>query len=471
MTTERLYPDRPVLLVDDEPAWTHSLALSLKVSGGINHTLVCNDSREAQGLLEQHDCCLVLLDLTMPYLGGEDLLGLINESRPEVPVIIISGMNQIETAIRCVKAGAEDFFVKTDERERVVSGVVRILRQIQLRDENRRLKNTLLQEPVERPPAFSAFHTRSSRMQTVFAYLTAISRSREAVLITGESGTGKELIARSLHQLSCPDAPWVAVNVAGLDDDMFSDTLFGHVPGAYTGADRSRPGMVEEAGAGILFLDEIGDLSKVSQVKLLRLLQEGEYYPLGSDQPRSTRARIIAATNQDLAARETEGTFRRDLLYRLGAHQVEIPPLRERPEDLPLLLDAFLEEAAAQMACKKPRIPAELPVLLSTYGFPGNIRELRAMVFDAVSLHKGGVLSMQRFKELVDTQLETGTAGRDMPPVSREMVFPQQLPTLKEVSQQLVDEALRRAQGNQSLAARMLGVSPQALNKRLKSQS
>ena len=471
MTTEPLYPARPVLLVDDEPSWTHSLALSLKVSAGINHTVICNDSREALDLLIRHDCSLVLLDLTMPYLGGEELLGQINENRPDIPVIIISGMNQIETAIRCVKAGAEDFFVKTDERERVVSGIVRVLRQLQLRDENRLLKQSLLRDAPERHAAFSAFHSCSSRMDTVFSYLTAISRSREAVLISGESGTGKELIARALHQLSCPDAPWVAVNVAGLDDMVFSDTLFGHRPGAYTGADKSRAGMVEEAGSGILFLDEIGDLSNASQVKLLRLLQEGEYYPLGSDQPRKVSARIIAATNQNLAAREAEGLFRRDLLYRLGAHQVEIPPLRERPEDLPLLLDAFLEEAAELLGRRKPRVPEELPALLRSYSFPGNVRELRAMVVDAVSLHSGGILSMERFKEMIDAQLATGKARRQSAPDTQEMMFPHDLPTLKEAAQMLVDEALQRSQGNQSLAARMLGISPQALNKRLKGRS
>ncbi|OEU67037.1 MAG: two-component system response regulator [Desulfovibrio sp. S3730MH75] len=456
-------------MVDDEPAWSHSLALSLKVSAGINHVISCHDSRDAMGLLEKNDCSLVLLDLTMPYVSGETLLAKIGETYPDIPVVIISGMNQIDIAIRCVKAGAADFYVKTDERERVVTGVVRVLKQNQLQQENRRLAEQLLQHEAETNPAFSAIVTKSAKMRGIFSYLRAIARSYEPILIIGESGTGKELIARALHQLRCPDKPWVAVNVAGLDDMVFSDTLFGHVKGAYTGADQNRKGMIEQAADGILFLDEIGDLSMASQVKLLRLLQEGEYYPLGSDRPYKSKARIVTATNQNLSAKESEGSFRRDLHFRLCSHRVELPPLRERKEDLSPLLDLFLAEAAESMDKKKPTAPPELLTLLATYSFPGNVRELRAMVYDAVSIHPGGVLSMARFKAAIDSNEQRDESASDADiHFSTKVKFTDDLPTLKEVSQLLVNEAMQRSQGNQSIAARMLGVTPQALSKRLK---
>ncbi len=434
-----------------------------------DNTTSCTDSREVMGLLQRNDYSLVLLDLNMPYLGGEELLKGIKETYPELPVIIISGMNQIDTAIRCVKSGAEDFYVKTDERQRVVTGLLRVLKQQQLQHENSRLAASLLQRKLESHSAFAAVVTCSDKMHAIFSYVLAIANSREPVLIVGESGTGKELVARAVHQLCCPNDPWVAVNVAGLDDMVFSDTLFGHVRGAYTGADQNRKGMVEQAGNGVLFLDEIGDLAESSQVKLLRLLQEGEYFPLGSDRPQKCRARIVVATNVDLVARESAGSFRRDLLYRLGSHRIVVPPLRERKEDLPLLLEAFLFEAATSMDKNKPTVPAELVALLSTYTFPGNVRELRAMAYDAVSVHTGGVMSMARFKVAIDgcelsLKFENTTANDN----GEKVKFGVELPTLKEVGGFLVDEAMQRSKGNQSLAARLLGVTPQALSKRLK---
>ena len=469
MSDRAVYPERPILLVDDEPAWTHSLALSLKVSAGITNVIIANDSREVTALLEKHDCSLVLLDLNMPYISGEHLLQSIKAGFPRVPVIIISGMNQIETAIRCVKQGAEDFYVKTDERERVINGILRTLKQNRLQQENDQLRESLVQQQFEKDPAFVDIITASSTMLGIFAYLKAISASSEPLLILGESGTGKELIARALYQLRYQGKPWVAVNVAGLDDAVFSDTIFGHVKGAFTGADQYRNGMIEEAGDGVLFLDEIGDLSIASQVKLLRLLQEEEYYPLGSDRPRKSRARIVVATNRDLRHKQGTGEFRKDLYYRLGSHRVEIPPLRERKEDMAVLLEYFLQTAAASMGKKKPTPPPELLTLLSNYNFPGNVRELRAMVYDAVGVHQGGVLSMSRFKDAISVG-ERAPAGDSAAGGSTEQKvrFAETLPTLKEISRLLIEEALRRAGGNQSQAARMLGVTPQALSKRLK---
>lgn len=461
---DSLYPEQPLLLVDDEANWLRTLALSLRISAGLGNTEQCTDSRQVMSMLAKKSYSLVILDLNMPFLGGEDLLPQIKEAYPELPVIIISGMNQVDTAIRCIKIGAEDFYVKTDPRERVAGGVLRILKQSQLREENRRLRESLLQHQEEQASAFSPIITRSPKMLAIFAYLQAISRSAEPVLISGESGTGKELVAQALHRVSCHERPWVAVNVAGLDDTMFSDTLFGHLRGAYTGADRDRPGMIEQAGDGILFLDEIGDLNQASQVKLLRLLQEGDYHPLGSDKPRKNSARIIVATNQNLQNKERQGQFRRDLLYRLWAHRVEVPPLRERLEDLPLLLNHFLQQAAEEQGKPAPTPPPELITLLSTHSFPGNVRELRAMVFNAVSLHQRGVLSTSSFRESLP-QVNPQQASQE-----EEIRFGKTLPTLQQASRLLVQEAMRRSEGNQSIAARLLGISHQALSKRLKKE-
>ena len=467
--TKHLYPENPVLMVDDELPWLRSMGMSLKSVGGITNVKLCNDSREVAKLLQEQTYSLAILDLTMPHLGGEALLEHIRENYPELPVIIISGMNQIETAIRCVRAGAEDFYVKTDERERIITGIQKVLKQVRLQQEIRQLSATILDSDPATDPAFSGIVSKNIKMNSIFNYLKAVAGSMEPILITGESGTGKELIAKAVHQLSAPDKPLVAVNAAGLDDMMFSDSLFGHVKGAFTGADKVRMGMIEKAADGVLFLDEIGDLSMPSQVKLLRLLQEGEYYPLGSDQPRLSKARIIVATNHKLAEKEADGSFRRDLLYRLYSHRVQLPPLRERKEDIQPLLDHFLLEAATSLGKPAPSYPPELITLLSTYHYPGNIRELRAMVHDAVSVHSKGVLSMTRFKDAIGSTDILQVEPLSPQGVSNSKVtFNDTLPTIKELTEILVDEAMLRADNNQSIAARMLGISHQALNQRLK---
>jgi len=461
----RRYPSFGILLVDDEPAWLRSLSMTLEGPGGLNNLRTCQDSRQVINILAGGEIGLVLLDLTMPNLSGEDLLGRIVEEFPDVAVIVVSGMNQVDTAVRCVKKGAFDYFVKTVEEGRLIEGVLRAVRLLELQRENRAMRRRLLYDRLERPEVFADIVTADKAMRSVFQYVEAIADSAQPVLITGESGTGKELVARALHALSRPGQPLVAVNVAGLDDNVFADTLFGHARGAFTGADTARRGMIEAAGSGTLFLDEIGDLSLASQVKLLRLLQEGEYFPLGADQPRQSRARIVVATHQDLAARQAAGSFRKDLYFRLRTHHLHIPPLRERKDDIPLLLDYFLEQAAGELGKRKPTAPRELPVLLAAYSFPGNVRELRAMAFDAVSAHQGGVLSMESFRRSIGEPTAAANHVTDSP---NPFAAVADLPTLTGAVELLVEEALRRAQGNQTIAARLVGVSQPALSKRLK---
>ncbi|HBA87881.1 MAG TPA: two-component system response regulator [Geobacter sp.] len=466
--TENLYPDFGVLLVDDEPDWLGSLSLTLESCGGISNITTCSDSREVLSILEKGEIGLVLLDLTMPHLSGDEVLEKIAERFPEIAVIVVSGLNQVETAVRCMKLGAFDYCVKTDEEDRIVGSVLRAIRMVEMRREFQAVSSRLISRELSHPEAFSAIVTGDRSMLDIFAYVEAVAKSPQPLLITGESGVGKELIARAAHNLSGCRGKLVTVNVAGLDDAVFSDTLFGHLRGAFTGADQVRRGMVEEAADGTLFLDEIGDLSIASQVKLLRLLQEREYFPLGSDLPKRLKARIIVATHQNLSAKESAGTFRRDLYYRLRTHRVQIPPLRERCCDIPLLLDHFLAEAAEALGKKKPTPPKGLGQFLSTYGFPGNVRELKAMVYDAVSVHRDRMLSMESFVKSVESaQAESGPAVAVAPKQNPFCGF-DELPTFTDAAAFLVLEALDRANGNQTLAARLLGISQPALSKRLK---
>jgi DNA-binding NtrC family response regulator len=463
---ENKYPLFSILLVDDEPGWLRSLSINLERHGGISNTQQCMDSRHVMEMLSQNDTGLVLLDLNMPHISGDELLKMIGEQHPEVNVIVVSGMNQVQTAVQCLQQGACDYFVKTDE-ERLLSGVLRTVRMIELERENREMKSRFLSDILEKPEAFEAIVTNCKAMRSIFQYVESTARSKQPALITGESGVGKELIARALHALGCGKGPLVAVNVAGLDDSVFSDTLFGHTRGAFTGATEARKGMIEQAAGGTLFLDEIADLSPACQVKLLRLLQEGEYFPVGSDRPKRLNARIIAATNQDLSARQASGAFRKDLYYRLCTHHIQVPPLRKRKEDIPLLLDHYIEEASRAMGKKLPTYPKELPVLLSTYPFPGNVRELKSMIYDAVSRHTSKVLSMSSFLSAMgkapDSESDSDTMDSANPFATLE-----QLPSMSGAVELLISEALRRSKGNQSIAARTLGISQPALCKRLK---
>jgi len=462
------YPDFSLLLVDDEPDWLGSLSLTLESCANISNILTCSDSRQAMALLDGGHVGLVLLDLTMPHLSGEALLEQIAERHPEILVIVVSGLNQLETAVRCMKLGAFDYCVKTDEEDRIVGAVLRAVRMLEMRREYQEMSSRLVSRELRHPEAFAGIVTADRAMLDIFSYVEAVAKSPQPLLITGESGVGKELIAKAAHSLSGCRGKLVTVNVAGLDDTVFADTLFGHVRGAFTGAEQARRGMVEEAADGTLFLDEIGDLSIPSQVKLLRLLQEGEYFPLGSDLPKRLKARVVVATHQNLPEKERSGVFRRDLYYRLRTHQVQLPALRERRGDIALLLDHFLDEAARALGKKKPTPPKGLAQYLATYCFPGNVRELKALVYDAVSVHRDRMLSMETFVKSVERlQSECPTTGAN-PARQNPFAGFDELPTFSDAAAFLVLEAMERAGGNQTLAARLLGISQPALSKRLK---
>lgn len=476
--SDKLYPEKPVLLVDDEAPWLRSLSMTLRGTIGFNNIIKCSDSRDVIQILKSNVISIVLLDLTMPHFSGQDLLQLITKDFPEIPVIILSGLNQVDTAVNCMKLGAFDYHVKTVETERLIYSIHHALSTREMHDENLRLKSLFLEDKLEYPDAFTDICTCSKKMRAVFQYCEAVAHSSEPILIYGESGVGKELIARAIHKIRSPNESWLAVNVAGLDDNAFSDTLFGHTKGAFTGAERVRRGMIEEAAGGTLFLDEIGDLNPTSQVKLLRLLQEGEYFPLGADRPRRLRAKLVFATNSDLTCQTAKGTFRKDLYYRLSTHQVRIPPLRERLDDLEVLIHKFVSDASTSFGKKVLSVPKGLTGLLSNHDFPGNVRELRAMIFNAVSLSKSDLLPLDSFMDIVCPHkelqtvetLDSALGDNNSAASPQNTVFPELLPSLEEAGHQLVSEAMRRAHGNQTLAASTLGITRQGLAKRLKKQ-
>jgi DNA-binding NtrC family response regulator len=455
------------LLVDDEPQVLISYSLMLK-SAGIKDTATLEDPRMVIPFLSEHKVSVIVLDLTMPFIPGQDLLKDITRDFPEIPVIVATATDEIETAVECMQNGARDYLVKPVERNRFISSIKRALDIRNLENEVSALKESLLTQNLKNQAAFSHFVTAGKKMFVIFRYIEAIADSPFPVLITGETGVGKELIAKAINLSGTGNKSFVAVSVSGLDDSMFTDTLFGHKKGAFTGASSHREGLISQAEGGTLFLDEIGDLNAQSQIKLLRLIQEKEYYPLGADLPQKTDCRIVAATNRDLKTLVKEGKFRKDLYYRFIAHQVNIPPLRERKEDIPILLHYFLKDAAKSFKKKIPTHPPELITLLSTYDFPGNVRELQALIYDAVSRHKGGVLSMKSFKNVID--LEREDLEEDSVEAEDSVAIDQYLdsfPTLKRAEEYLIERALEFAEGNQGIAASILGLTRQALNKRL----
>jgi len=466
MTTAGIFP---VLLVADEQELLLSSESVLRFAG-IREIRAVDDSRQVLPILEKSEICVIVIDLILPYVSGRELLTAICRDYPHIPVIVMTATDEVDTVVECMRAGAFDFLVKPVADSRLISSVRKALEICSLKNQVAELGEHLRTNRLKHPEAFSCIITASPKMSAAFQYCEVMAESQQPVIIIGETGVGKELIARAIHEVSCVQGKFVPVNIAGLDDNMFSDTLFGHKKGSFTGAEKARSGLIAQAAGGTLFLDEIGDLSEASQVKLLRLLQEKEYYPVGSDTPLVSDARIVAATNRDLREMSASKAFRNDLYFRLCSHQVLIPPLRDRREDIPLLLDFFLKAAAQIFRRSTPSYPPELVILLSSYDFPGNVREMKSMVFDAVARHVTGVLSLERFRDVI---------GSMPTPVGNTSLLSERLndwllesrgrfPKVREVEELLIDEAMKLAKGNQGIAASLLGFTRQTLHKRLK---
>jgi len=315
---ESIYPKLPVLLVDDEQQFLLSAEMALNANGIMN-ILQSYDSLEVMSILSEQEISVILLDITMPHKTGDELLKEIHQEFPNISVIMVTAVNEVETAVECMKNGAIDYLLKPVDETRLVTTLKRAIEFTEIREENLKLKEYLLSDRLDSPDAFSDIITDSENMRSIFQYVEAIGSTSLPVLITGDTGVGKELIARAIHRISGRTGEFVPINVAGVDDNLFSDTLFGHKKGGFTGADRDRKGLIEQASNGTLFLDEIGDLSFESQVKLLRLLQEGKYYPIGSDISKLTNARTVVATNADIDSMQKHGKIRKaefDLFFK-----------------------------------------------------------------------------------------------------------------------------------------------------------
>lgn len=476
-----------ILIIDDDRNSINILNEILKSNYHIKVAMDGQSALERAKNAPQPD--LILLDIQMPDMDGFEVLKALKQD-PQcsaIPVIFLTAMAAEEDEIYGLELGAVDYITKPFSVA-IVSARVKTHLSLQqsIRDaaEARLQANSLLQEvgalsqslrkeKLENPKAFQHIVTNSRNMYSIFRYMEMAAATMEPVLISGETGVGKELIAKAFHHLGGHQSEMVSVNLAGLDDMAFSDTLFGHKRGAYTGADKDRKGLIAQAAGGTLFLDEIGDLALASQVKLLRVLQEGVYYPLGSDTAQTiTDTRIIAATNRDLVTLMARKQFREDLFYRLSVHHVTVPALRDRLEDLQVLVEHFLNEVSKSVHRKPPKVPKELLQLLKLYHFPGNVRELRAMIFNAMALHeKGATLSMQSIKKTIEERMGNGHQEACVDSQSIEsgyvLHFKERFPTLEEVENILTKEALRQSKGNQGIAATLLGISRRALNRRL----
>lgn len=443
----------PVVVVDDDREMLQVYRTLLN-GHGVGPVIVFEDGGELVPFLRRQDAAAVALDLTLPKFSGAELLHRLVEEFPHLPVLIITGVAEVGQAVACMRAGACDYLLKPLDHAAFLCAIDRVLG---ISEDETRLHN--------RRMPFPDIVTEDRQMLKLLRRVQAISHSGQPVLITGETGVGKELFAEAVHRCSGKKGAMVTVNVAGVDDAVFSDTLFGHRKGAFTGAQEHREGLIRRASGGTLFLDEIGDLSEVSQVKLLRLIQEREYLPLGCDAPAKSDAEIVVATNRDLKLLLEHGRLREDLFYRLGCHRIHIPPLRDRKKDVSLLLDHFVTLAARQMGKPKPWYPVELTRLLQQYHFPGNVRELQAMIYDAVALHEKGALSLAGFRSRMDP------APAEMSTVEEHEIVTvtfNGFPSIKQAQSQLISEALRMSNGNQGEAATLLGISRQALNNRLR---
>jgi DNA-binding NtrC family response regulator len=497
------YPESAILIVDGDAALRDRLTL-LFARAGLDNVLGTGDRGRAEGLVAERGVGLILLDLELgsegrpgqapgrDQDGGEALLREFSGRAPEIPVIVMTSALDPETVVRCMRAGAADYLVKPVDETRLFVSVWNAIASLELRREARDFRERVLGGRLEKPLAFRSIVTQDEGMQALFMYIESVAPSRQPVLITGETGTGKELFARAVHEASGRTGPFVAVNVAGLDDTMFSDSLFGHRKGAFTGAESQRAGLLKEAAAGTLLLDEIGDLDAHSQVKLLRLLQEGEYYPLGSDSPQRSDARIVAATTKDLRAATAAGSFRSDLFYRLQTHPVTVPPLREHPGDLSLLVRHFLGKSAGNLRLRALAGESEeassdrLVRAFSGYSFPGNVRELESLVHDALAGARGGIVDIEALrarlglegsvtKIVYEESRAEGLPAPDLAPSPLASLPPLALalaegriPTIEAAERELMRMAVDAAGGNLSQAAVTLGVSRQTIYNKLK---
>ncbi len=393
---------------------------------------------------------LLLLDVKMPEMDGIEVLKQLKELQPQLPVIMMTGHGTIESAVEAMKFGAYDYLTKPFPQEKLFAQVKHALDQQRLREENSALKKELQAQKV---PATPIFH--SDRFRQAYELALAVADSDSSILVLGESGTGKELVAAAIHYGSPrKDNRFLAINCAALSETLLESQLFGHVKGAFTGAIQAQKGLLEETDQGTLFLDEVGELSPSLQAKLLRVLQEGEFIPVGSTKTKRVDVRFVAATNKNLQEEVTAGRFREDLFYRLNVISIELPPLRERCEDIEPLAEHFLQKIASKSRRQVKGIEAEALAVLKSYHWPGNVRELENVMERCSILAREGMITadMLPFKQDHTRSLEESTMPLNLRDTERLQVI----------------RALRETRWNKSRAAQLLGVTRKTIDRKIK---
>ncbi len=446
--------DGRVLIVEDDPVQREMLVGFLRDLG--IETEQAEDGLQALDLLDSQPIDLVVTDLRMPGMEGSELLRKVKSQNPEVGVVLVTAFGTVQGAVESLKAGACNYLLKPLDLDEVEHVIGRCLAERQLRRENRELRQRLGE--IESLPGIV---TAGGLMAETLSQVARVAPSNVSVLLLGESGTGKELLARAIHAASPrADGPFVAVNAAALSPTLLESELFGHERGAFTGADRSRTGRFESAEGGTLFLDEIGELPADIQVKLLRVLQERAIERVGSNRPIAVDVRVVAATHHDLPARLQEGTFREDLYYRLAVVTIELPPLRRRRSDIPLLVDHFLEKHAGAAGGETKSFSREAMDLVVRYDFPGNVRELENLVQRCLVLARGSLISIDDLPASILGATQTSSTED----VGADASLPARIEALERAA---IDEALQLEGGNQTRAASRLGISERALRYKL----
>lgn len=439
-----------ILVVEDESNLRRAVCRGLEQRG--HRTIQAGTLGEARRRLLTYHPDAVLLDLKLPDGNGLVLLDELRKSHPETPVVILTAYGDVDAAVRALKAGAEDFFEKPFDLEAVELILERIFERKRLRDEVASLRERLGEvEPLGDSPAWG----------TMLETVRRVSPTSATVLLTGESGTGKEVIARLIHRYSGRKGEFVAIHAAALPADLMESELFGHSRGAFTGAVKDKPGLFEQADGGTLFLDEIGELPPATQVKLLRVLQEGETVRLGETRVRRLDLRLVAATNSDLQAEVTRGDFRPDLYYRLAVVRIELPPLRERGEDVLLLARHFLNRAAATHRLPSRRFSNETRRTLLSYAWPGNVRELANLCERLVILGRGEEIPPEELPAEIG-----GSGGTDWPPEPTERLGLDE--AVERLERRMLERALIEAGGVVRRAAEILGIGRGAIQYKLK---
>lgn len=455
-----------ILIVDDDQFHLNYVGKILK-SSGYESILSESDSRNVMTLFDTESVDIVLLDNMMPFISGKKLLKMITDAHPNICVIMLTSSHEIEHVTECLELGAFDYLIKPIVKDQLCNVI-----------QKAQSENTATFQNWETIDDEHSFITKDKKILNMMEYVQKVSKSTSPVLITGETGTGKEVMARLIHKKSGSNGAFVGVNIAGFDDTLFSDALFGHIKGAYTGAHDNRTGLIEQARRGTLFLDEIGDLPLASQVKLLRVLQDGEYFPLGADKPVQMDVRLVCATNKPLDDMMKTHDFREDLYYRICSHSIELPALRARKQDIEPLTDFFLSSLADQYGEQKPLISESLMRLLQEYDYPGNIRELKSILEDAFALRENNEISIKsifpyfRNRNVPEPAITADATAIEE--ISRDKlihlikVYFGELPSLDKMEHFLIETAMDECNGHQSEAARLLGVARQTLYRKMK---